>query len=94
MRPATACGSAIIDYLGAVAAVGLLMLALVAVREHQPHRRPPLNPVGRIVEVLGPPPPPRVRAVPPVANRPAQPRPRRAPRPRATVLAPVWAIDW
>ena len=49
MRPATARGSAIIDYLGAVAAVGLLMLALVAVREHQPHRRPPLNPVGRIV---------------------------------------------
>ena len=89
----TRAGSAAAEYLGAVAAVGLMMLALIAVREHQPHHRPPIDPVARIGAIVRPPPvirPPRVRPRGP--SVPA--RPRRPPRPRATVLAPVWAIGW
>jgi hypothetical protein len=95
MTPGARRGSAVADYLGAVAAVGVMMLALVAVREHQPHRRPPVNPVARIVSVLGlPAAPPRIRISPPAPRRPPVHRPPRAVRPRPTVLAPVWAIGW
>ena len=90
--PGPTAGSATADYLGAVAAVGLTMLALVAVREHQPQRRPPLDPVARIGSIVRPAPvvrPPRARPV-----RPRPSRPRRPPLPRPTVLAPVWAIGW
>ncbi len=90
--PVWRAGSATADYLGAVAAVGLTMLALVAVREHQPQRRPPLDPVARIGAIVRPAPvvrPPRAR---PARARP--PRPQRPARPRPTVLAPVWAIGW
>lgn len=90
---ARTAGSAATEYLGVVAAAGLMMLALVAVRAHQPHRRPPIDPVARIGSLVHQPPasrPPRIR--PPRPQGP--PRPRRPPKPRATVLAPVWAIGW
>lgn len=84
-------GSAAAEYLGVVAAVGLMMLALVAVRQHQPHRRPPIDPVGRIGALVSAPAVPRPVRVRP---GPSAPRPRRPPRPRATVLAPIWATGW
>ena len=87
-------GSAIVDYLGAVAAVGLMMLALVAVRPHQPHRRPPVDPVAHIAAILGTRPAPRRAPVPRIVSTPPVRRPRLPSRPRATVLAPVWAIGW
>ena len=68
-------GSATVDYLAAVAAVGLLMLALVVVREHRPHRRPPVNPVAHIGALVRPPSIPR----PPVEV--PRPRPRARARP-------------
>lgn len=87
-------GSATVDYLGAVAAVGLLLLALLVVREHRPERRPPLNPVATVAALVRP--APIVR--PPAPARPARPRPPRRPRPpgppRPTVLAPIWAMGW
>ena len=39
-------GSSTAEYLGVVGAVALLMLALLAVREHRPERRPPVDPVA------------------------------------------------
>ena len=68
-------GSATVDYLAAVAAVGLLLLALVAVREHRPERRPPVNPVARIGALVRPPSVPR----PPAAAPSGPPRPRATP---------------
>ena len=83
------------DYLAAVAAVGLLLLALVAVREHRPERRPAVNPVGHIGALVRP---PAVRR-PPAAAPSGHPRPdtrppRRPPPPRVTVLSPSWAVGW
>jgi hypothetical protein len=86
-------GSATVDYLAAVAAVGLLLLALVVVRQHQPHRRPPVNPVAHIGALVRPPSIPR----PPVKVPAGPPRPRpprRPPRPGVTVLTPSWAVGW
>jgi hypothetical protein len=78
-----------------VAAVGLMMLALVAVREHRPSRRPPVSPVAHIAALVRPPPlPPRLRAGPPAVRRPPVHRPPRTAPARARVLAPVWAIGW
>lgn len=95
MRGRGAGGSAVADYLGVVAAVGVMMLALVTVREHHPSRHPPVDPVAHIAAILRPAPSqPRPRATPRVVRRPPVHRPRRAARPRATVLAPVWAIGW
>jgi hypothetical protein len=94
MRPERSGGWAVVDYLGAVVAVGLVMLALVAVRQHTPHRRPPLDPVGHIGAIVGPPAVLRAPTRPRIVRRPPPHPPRRAPRPRSTVLAPVWAIGW
>lgn len=96
MRTSRHRGSATVDYLGAVAAAGLLLLALVAVREHRPERRPPVNPVARIGALVRPPAVPRrPPAVAPMVPRPPRPRPpRRPPRPRVTVLSPSWAVGW
>ena len=86
-------GSATVDYLAAVAAVGLLLLALVVVRQHQPRRRPPVNPVAHIGALVRPPSIPRPPAVAP--SGPPRPRPpRRPPRPGVTVLTPSWAVGW
>jgi hypothetical protein len=86
-------GSATVDYLAAVAAVGLLLLALVVVRQHQPHRRPPVNPVARIGALVRPPSIPRPPAV--VPSGPPRPRPpRRPPRRGVTVVIPSWAGGW
>ena len=71
-------GSATVDYLAAVAAVGLLLLALVVVRQHQPHRRPPVNPVAHIGALVRPPSIPRPPAVAPSAP----PAPTRRPAAR------------
>lgn len=91
MSAATVRGSATVEYIGALVGVGVLMLALVATRDHRPQRRPPIDPVAHMRALVAPPPVVRVR-------RPAAgaPRPRRpaAPRPRPTVRAPVWAIGW
>lgn len=96
MRTVARRGSATVDYLGAVAAVGLLLLALVAVREHRPERRPPVNPVATVAALLKPPSVPRRprMTAPSVAPRPRPRPPRRPPRPRVTVLSPTWAVGW
>lgn len=93
-------GAALIDYIGAVLAVGLLLLALMAVREHRPERRPPVDPVAHVAALVRPPPvAPRPRTGP-VVRRPPRPRtaptrPRRPPAPpRPVVLAPGWAVGW
>jgi hypothetical protein len=87
-------GSALIEYVGAVVAVGMVMLGLLALRPHQPARTPPIAPVDRLGGLVAPaPPPPRVAAPP----RPRAPRPPRPPRPRPprpTVLVPGWAVGW
>jgi hypothetical protein len=88
-------GSSTAEYIGVVGAVALLMLALLAVREHHPERRPPVDPVAHVAELLRAPWVSRPR--PPAPARPRPPRPRR-PRPpappRPTVLVPSWAIGW
>jgi hypothetical protein len=88
-------GSATADYLGAVAAVALLVFALLAVREHRPERRPPIDPVAHVGRLLRPPPVARPRPATPVRPRAPRPRwPRPAPPARATVLVPAWAVGW
>jgi hypothetical protein len=87
--------SATADYLGAVATVALLLLALTVVREHRPERRPPVDPVGHIAQILRPPPVARPRTATPVRPRPPRPRRLRPPAPpRPTVLVPGWVVGW
>ena len=82
-----------VEYVGAVTAVGVLMLALVAVREHRPQRHPPVDPVAHIRALVAPVPVPRVRAAP--VSRAVRPHRRRAPpKPRPIVIVPVWAVGW
>lgn len=89
----SARGAAAVDHIGAVVAVGLLMLALVAVREHRPQRRPPVDPVAAVAALVRP--APVVRAPRPrSATRPRPPRPRRPPPARPAVLVPGWAVGW
>lgn len=93
MRRTNPRGSALVEYLGVVAAVGVLMLALLVVRTHQPSRHPPIAPVAGIAAlVAGPPPPPRAR--PRTPSRPRPPRPSRPRPPRPSVLVPTWAVGW
>ncbi len=87
-------GSATGEYVGAILAVGLLMLALVAVRPHQPQRRPPIDPVREIGALVRPVPVPRVVAPRPPATPRARRTVRRPPPPRTTVLVPGWAVGW
>ena len=92
MNPAALRGSATIEYIGVLVGVGVLMLALVATRDHRPQRRPPVDPVAHLRALVAPPPVVRVRR--PAAGGPVRPR-QRAPRPpRASVRAPVWAVGW
>jgi len=94
MSAARGCrGSALVEYVGAVTAVGVLMLALVTVHEHRPQRHPPVDPVAHIRALVAPLPIPRVRR-PPRAVAIPRPRRRRPPSPRPTVIAPVWAVGW
>lgn len=89
MRPR---GSVTVEYLGVLVAVGALMLALVAVREHRPERRPPVDPVAHVRELVAPARLPRVRR--PATGEARRPR-RGTPRPpRPAVRAPVWAVGW
>lgn len=85
-------GSATADYLAAVLAVGLLLLALTALREHRPDRRPAVDPVAHLRELVRRPPPARV--APRARRAPAAPGPRPPRPPRPTVLAPTWASGW
>ncbi|MGD9571766.1 MAG: hypothetical protein AB7V62_07790 [Thermoleophilia bacterium] len=88
-------GAAIAEYVAAVLTVGLLMLALIALREHRPQRRPPVDPVAHLHALVRAPVVPRVRVAAPAA--PARPRRRavrKPPPPRATVLVPGWAVGW
>jgi len=88
-------GSAVADYLGAVLTVGLMMLALVALKEHRPQRRPPIDPVGEVAALVRPTPPPsRPRAPRPVRPRSWPTPPRRARPPAPVVLVPGWAVGW
>ena len=83
------------EYVAAILAVSLLMLALVAVRPHQPQRRPPIDPVRHVGALVRPVPVPRITVPPPSGPpRPRRAAPRPAPPPRATVLVPGWAIGW
>jgi hypothetical protein len=86
-------GSALIEYLGTVTAVGVLMLALVSVHEHRPQRHPPVDPVAHIRALVAPAPIPRVRRAPSATTTP-RPRRRAPQRPRPIVIAPVWAVGW
>ncbi len=86
-------GSALVEYVGAVTAVGVLMLALVTVHEHRPQRHPPVNPVAHIRALVAPAPIPRVRRAPVMGATP-RPRRRSPPKPRPIVIAPVWAVGW
>lgn len=89
-------GAALVEYIGAVVAVGVLMLALVAVREHRPQRRPPVDPVAHVAALVKPITVPRVRTTP-AHPRTTLPRPRapRPPRPPGvTVMTPGWAVGW
>jgi len=87
-----AAGSVTVEYVGVLVAVGVLMLALVAVREHRPERRPPVDPVAHVRALVAPVRVPRVRR--PATTAPRRPRRPAPPRPRATVRAPVWAVGW
>ena len=88
-------GSSTAEYLGAVGAVALLMLALVAVREHHPERRPPVDPVAHVADLLRAPQVARPRPAVPARPRPPRPRRPRPPAPaRPTVLVPGWAVGW
>ncbi|MCU0308556.1 MAG: hypothetical protein MUE51_12465 [Thermoleophilia bacterium] len=96
MRGARGAGAA--EYLGLVAAVGLLVGALLVVRPHLGGRTPPVRPIPAVVRLLGAP----VRLMAPApapAARPAPPRARRAPRvrrrpppppPRPVLMLPEW----
>ncbi len=77
-----------------VLAVGLMMLALIAVREHRPERRPPLDPVARVAALVRPAPVVRVRRPPTPGARPRRQGPRRPPPERERVLVPGWAVGW
>lgn len=91
-RPHT--GAALVEYIGAVVAVGVLMLALVAVREHRPQRRPPVDPVAHVAALVKPMTVPRVRTTPVRRRAVRPPRPRPPRPPGVTVLAPGWAVGW
>ncbi len=73
-------GSATVEYVGALVAVGVLMLGLVAVREHRPQRRPPVDPVGHVGALVAPVRVPRVRRPAATGSAPA-PAARPAPAP-------------
>jgi hypothetical protein len=88
-------GSALAEYLGVVVAVGVLMLGLLALREHEPSRTPPIAPVERLARLIAvprPAPRPRVRPRPAARPRPPRAAPARPPRPK--VLVPGWAVGW
>ena len=88
-------GSALAEYLGVVVAVGVLLLGLLALREHEPSRTPPIAPVERLGGlVAAPKPTPRPRARPRVPARPRPPRAARPRPPRPRVLVPGWAVGW
>ncbi len=88
-------GAAVAEYVAAVLTVGLLMLALISLREHRPQRRPPADPVAHLHALVRPPVVPRVRvAAPATAPRPRRRAPRKPPPPRPTVLVPGWAVGW
>jgi hypothetical protein len=92
MRPA---GSATAEYVGAILTVGLMLLALTALREHRPQRRPPIAPVAEVAALVRPAPVVRVRTPRPPGTALPRPRPpRRPPPPRPTVLVPGWAVGW
>ncbi|HTI32759.1 MAG TPA: hypothetical protein VL422_03715 [Miltoncostaea sp.] len=87
-------GSALVEYVAAIVAVGTLMLGLVVVRPHHPSRTPPIAPLDRLGGLVAAPPVPRVVRPPrPARPRPPSPaRPRRPRPPRPTVLVPPWAV--
>lgn len=94
MRGRRQRGMAAVDYVGAVLVVGLLMLSLVAVREHRPGRRPPVDPVANIAALVRPVVIPRPRAATParVRTTPRRRAPRRPAPERAIVRPPGWAV--
>jgi len=87
-------GSAGVDYLAAVAVVGVTFAGLVAVRPHHVDRDAPVNAISPIVRLLGRP----VDSLAPRPRRPPRPSGQPTPRPRpkpppdesATVLLPEW----
>ena len=87
-------GSATVEYLAAVAVVGVMFAGLVTLRPHRVAGKTPVDAIPPIVRLLG-------RPVENLAPRPARsprPHPRLAQRPRpkphteepATVLLPEW----
>ena len=87
-------GASVVEYLGAVAAVGLVMLGLLVVRPYAVPRRDPVGAVPYVVRLLGHQArrldPPRARAAPTKVRRTNRRSPRR--RPPLVVDLPEWLV--
>jgi len=83
-------GAGTLEYLGVVAAVGVLLVGLTAVGEQRAARRPPVDPIEEVTRLVRPPAVVRPLRARPVA--PARPRARRPARPRPVVRAPRWVL--
>ncbi|HJZ60726.1 MAG TPA: hypothetical protein VKD47_01085 [Miltoncostaeaceae bacterium] len=88
-------GSVSLEYLGLVAAIAAIVVALAVVRPHSLGARAPVRPVPAIVRLIGR---PLVELHPPRPSRPRAPRPARPRRPRPRpdppplVPLPDWAV--
>ena len=92
-RRRASAGAAIVEYVAAIAAVGLLFLGLLVLRPHEVGRRDPVRAIPRITRLLQEP----VRRLSPLRAVPARPRRpavRRPRPPRAPVIIdlPEWMI--
>lgn len=87
-------GASVVEYIGAITAVGLLMLSLIVVKEYVVRGRDPVGAVPYVVRILGEQtraldPPKKVAPVRP--RKPAKGRPR-PPKPRVIAEIPEWWI--
>jgi hypothetical protein len=85
-------GASVVEYIGAITAVGLMMLSLLAVKQYVVRGRDPVGAVPYVVRILGDQtkaldPPKKV--VPARPRKPAKRRPR-PPKPRVIVEIPEW----
>jgi hypothetical protein len=88
--PHRRAGSAVAEYVGAVAAVAALMGGLLALRPQAISRRPPVRPLAPFVRLLAEVAPPPARPATAGPSRPRRPGPpRRRPGPLVVPL-PTW----
>lgn len=85
-------GASVVEYIGAIAAVGLLMLSLIVVKQYVVRGRDPVGAVPYVVRILGE----QTRALDPPKKvtpaRPRKPAKRRPgpPQPAVIVEIPEW----